>query len=379
MQQRVRGDVGDRELRLQAVGGVVARRAAARATGVDGDDTLGRRGRRSAQLERRLDRAVGGKAARIRLDPVLVHRRRAARSAGQVPPNTSREAGGAARDRLARHACARRGEARRVQARGGRHPHLQRLAVAIRTPRAGPPARSRASATASSARDSARPSRRAAATAAPAVPHTAVGCQPPLVQGGVAGAGQRRRRLEAGRVGVEHRADVASQLRAQQQRDGRHGRARVHEARASRCRRSRARGRRSRPPSRARGGRRPRRARRLRGGLARSRQPHRRASRAARRGSRSGDLHARDSRSGSQAIGRRPGERRGCRRACSTGACRGGACRTSSSTDAQRGFGRQRALDPIGGAHAVASSRLVRGATMGRSPIAAERARSHSP
>ena len=45
----------------------------------------------------------------------------------------------------------------------------------------------------------------------------------------MAGPGKRRGRLEAGRVCVEHRAQVATQFRAEEQRDRRHSRARVHQ------------------------------------------------------------------------------------------------------------------------------------------------------
>ena len=98
----------------------------------------------SAQLEPGLDRAVRGKAARIRLDPVL-RDRAAVAGAGQVTPNTCSNPAGPAPHVGERDVRARLREPRRLQPGGGRQPDLQRLAVRAEggTQAAGPQQRQR--------------------------------------------------------------------------------------------------------------------------------------------------------------------------------------------------------------------------------------------
>ena len=137
MEQRERGQVGDRELGLKGVGDVVLRSGLARDR-VDPDgDPPGRR-TRGAKLERRLDCAVGREAARIGLDPVQTHRRLAFRN-GPASAEGLLVAGRAARDGVERCGCARGGQARRLDPGGGGAADLDRLAV--RAERGPQPAR----------------------------------------------------------------------------------------------------------------------------------------------------------------------------------------------------------------------------------------------
>jgi hypothetical protein len=121
-QRDVGDEVGDRELRLQAVCDVVIHRRPA------GDRMHGHVDRRRAAeigARRRLDRAVAHQAAWPRLDPVLVDR------APVVAVDAWPERGGESVWRVhdvGADRCARARQPRRVHAGSGGHPDLQRLA-----------------------------------------------------------------------------------------------------------------------------------------------------------------------------------------------------------------------------------------------------------
>ena len=232
VQQRVRGQVGDRELGLQAVGDAGPQRGRVQAHRVHRHDELARRVDAGLARDRAgLDGAVGLQAARVGLDPVLLRGARAAAVLARVDPARAvgrLEAAVAALDRLADQRPGRR-EPRRRGAGGGRAADLQRLAVgAERRPQ---PARLQ----------QCRPQRvRGALLVEPEQPRggqrrardAADGRRVPAggAQARVVGGGEATRELEAGRERGQRLAGAHAQLGAEHQRDGRHRGGEVREA-----------------------------------------------------------------------------------------------------------------------------------------------------
>ena len=173
-----------------------------------------------------LDRPVGLQAAGPGLDPVALDGRLGLAGLGQPPAGGLGEARGRGGQRDARPGRRQPG---RAQARGGGKAHLKRLAV---RPERGPQAGrahqgERPGAVLGGAVEAEQPG---GGHGRPQAAAHRGGVKARVVEGGVAGPGQRAHRLEAGGVGREHLARCSAQLGAEQQRHGRGGGAQVRDA-----------------------------------------------------------------------------------------------------------------------------------------------------